>query len=190
MVLVTVTFLVLKFGVGLDSTRTLEIAAACKVWAICVYAPLALFVHCWSLFRDTESPNSDGSRLRLDHPQYWWLVGATKGTFAILVVVVLGLEICAMLAPRFGGQVEYSVAQVVAVRDSTEVIGMRGRRFNCVRYIELEMSDGESERLCYRRRRTADELSAVEPVAGDYVSLKLRRNAFATFVESLTQASS
>jgi hypothetical protein len=186
---VTITFFVLQFGVGVDSTRTLEIGAACKVIAILVYAPLALLAYCWSLYRDTESPNGDGSRLRLRYPKYWLLVGAAQGAFAIAVIVAMGLEICATVAPRFGGQVEYSVATVEAVRDRAEIMGTKGLELNCARYIELKMSDGESTRLCYRRRKTADALSAVEPAAGDEVSLQMRRNAIGAFVEQLTLVS-
>lgn len=85
-----------------------------------------------------------------------------------------------MLAPRFGGQIEHSVATVEAVRDRAEIMGTKGLESNCARYIELQMSDGESKRLCYRRRKPADALSAVEPVAGDKVLLQIRRNAMAT----------
>lgn len=190
LVCLTVVFLVLQFGFGVDSTRTLEIGAACKAIAIFVYAPVALFAHCWVLFRDTDSPNSDGSRLRLKYPNYWMAVGAAKGALAVTAIVAFGLQICAMAAPRLSGQVEYSIAKVHAVRDSAEIMGSRGLQLNCSRYIELEMPNAEPKPLCYRRRRTADALSSVEPGAGEYVSVQTRSNAFATFVESLTPASS
>jgi hypothetical protein len=186
----TVAFLVVQFGFGVDSTRTLEIGAVCKAIGIFVYAPVALFAHCWCLFRDTDSPNGDGSRLRLKYPNYWMLVGAAKAALIVAAIVTFGLQICAMLAPRIHGQVEYSIAKVHAVRDSAEVMSPRGLQLNCSRYIEVELSNAQTRWLCYRRRREADALSIVEPAPGDYVSLQTRSNVLGTFVESLTPASS
>lgn len=185
---VTLIFMALQFGFGLDSTRTLEIGPGGKAIAIFIYAPVALFTHCFLLLRDAQSPNSEGARLRLRYPKYWLAVGAGWAALVIAATVVLGLEICAMLAPGLGGRIEHSIARVQAVRDSAEVYSRFGLQLNCSRYIELEMSNGEPERLCYRRRRKADALSAVEPLAGDYVSVRTRSNSLSTFVEGLTPA--
>ena len=97
---VSVIYVVLLYGFGLDSTRTIEIGALAKAVAIFGYAPLVFIVHARSLFRDLDSPNSDGARLRLEHPKHWSFVGAGKAVFAIAVTIGLGLQICAMVAPR------------------------------------------------------------------------------------------
>lgn len=178
---VLLLFIVLKAGFGLDSSRTLEIGTACKVAAILVYAPLALLADCWFLYRATDSPNADGFRLRVKYPNYWMLVGAAKAAFLILVTVLIALDICAMLAPRWGGEVQHVTARVAAVRNGD--FGLS----NCARYVELEMPDAESERICFRRKRTPDVLNSHEPMPGEYVSLRTQTNALATYVDMLTR---
>lgn len=174
----------------MDTTRTLEISAVCKVVAIFIVGPAAWGARCFWLFRATQSPNSEGAQLRLKYPDHWMIVGAVSSGLLIAMAITLGLQVCAILAPHRGGQLQQSVVKVRALHDSAEVLSPFGLQLNCSRYIDLEMPGGEVERLCYQRRRTPDALSAVEPTAGDYVSLQARSNFIATFVESLTFAAS
>lgn len=185
--LLLISYVVLQFVVGIDSTRTLEIHRSIKLGgALLGFVVAAIFWFDYFLGPSKDSFTSTAARSKAAGPATWVLVGVLRGVVVSGCFLIFGWQLCAMLAIYFEGHDEKIPAKIDSVRRSVDLFGREGLHVNCKEYVYLNVAKYGDVRLCYKRRRTeSDRLSTMPLMHNQNVMLRVKNNVLGIVVEAI-----